>query len=79
MAAKAAPMTPMKVRMSEVIHRGCLFAKYTSAFLSTPFKTEVWILTDCSFMTDDVFLCENQKVFLNNYYICPIVFSIGNN
>jgi hypothetical protein len=46
-AMTTAPMNPMKVSMSESAHFGCRSASHNSAFFSTPFKTEVWILTDC--------------------------------
>ena len=44
-----APRKPMKVRMSDVIHLGCLSASQTRAFFSAALRKEVCILTDCSF------------------------------
>ena len=43
-----APNVPVKVKISEVIQRGCLLARAINAFLSTLFSNDVCILFACS-------------------------------
>ena len=55
-AKSTAPITPMKVRKSDVTHAGCLCASHISNFFSILFKMEVWILSDDSFPIFSVLL-----------------------